>query len=79
MLSNHKATKKLTHMLTRCMGEEETIVVILALLPELDEHHVSREKHTGREFNMTVELGSYKMDGVMLDPGSNVNILSKKS
>jgi hypothetical protein len=33
----------------------------------------------GREFKMTVELGSYEMDGVMLDLGSDVNILLKKS
>jgi hypothetical protein len=28
---------------------------------------------------MTIELGSYEMDGFMLDLGSNVNILLKKS
>jgi hypothetical protein len=27
---------------------------------------------------MTTKLGSYEMDGIMLDPGFNVNILSKK-
>jgi hypothetical protein len=40
---------------------------------------VSKNKHTGREFKMTVELGSYDMDGVMLDLGSDKNILPKKS
>jgi hypothetical protein len=28
---------------------------------------------------MTVELGGYDMDGVMLDLGSNMNIFPKKS
>jgi hypothetical protein len=40
---------------------------------------VNKQKHIGREFKMTVELGSYEMDGVMLDLGSDVNILPKKS
>jgi hypothetical protein len=66
-------------MLTRCMGEEGTIVAISSPLLERDVCQVSKQKHTGREFKMTVELGSYEMDGVMLDLGSDVNILPNKS
>jgi hypothetical protein len=40
---------------------------------------VSKQKHIGREFKMIDEIISYEMDGVMLDLGSDVNILSKKS
>jgi len=32
----------------------------------------------GNKFNMKVEIGSYDMDGVMLDMGSNINILLNK-
>jgi hypothetical protein len=38
---------------------------------------VSKKKHTGQEFKMTTELGGYDMDGVMLDLGSDVNILPR--
>jgi hypothetical protein len=48
-------------------------------LPERDLCLVSKQKCMGREFKMTAELGSYEMDGVMLDLGSDVNILPKKS
>jgi hypothetical protein len=35
MLSDPEAAKKLTHMLTRCMGEEETTIAISAPLPRM--------------------------------------------
>jgi hypothetical protein len=66
-------------MLATCMGEEGTDRAISSPLPERDVCQVSKQKCTGREFKMTVELGSYEMDGVMLDLGSDVNILPKKS
>jgi hypothetical protein len=40
---------------------------------------VNKKKCMGREFNMTIELGGYDMDGFMLDIGSDVNILPNKS
>jgi hypothetical protein len=40
---------------------------------------VIKQKRIGREFKMTTKLGGYDTDGVMLDLGSNVNILPKKS
>jgi hypothetical protein len=46
---------------------------------ERDVFQVSKKKCIGQEFKMTTELGGYDMDGVMLDLGSNVNILPKKS
>jgi hypothetical protein len=79
LLSDPKVAKKLTHMLTRCMGEEETTIVISSPLPEWDVCPGERKKCTGREFKMTIELGSYEMDGVMLDLGSDVNIFPKQS
>jgi hypothetical protein len=61
MLSDPNDAKKLTHMLTRCMGEEETIVANSSLLRERDVHWVSRHKCMGREFKMINELKSYGM------------------
>jgi hypothetical protein len=42
-------------------------------------YQVNEQKRIGRYFKMMIELGSYEMDGVMLDLGYNVNILVKKS
>jgi hypothetical protein len=67
--------EKLTQMLATCMGEEGMERDISSPLPERDLCQVSKKKRTGREFKMTTELGSYEMDGVMLDLGSDVNIL----
>jgi hypothetical protein len=50
-----------------------------SLLSEQDVHQVRKQKRMGREFKMTVELKSYEKDNVMLDLGSNVKILPKKS
>jgi hypothetical protein len=57
-------------------GEETTI---LAPLPERDVCQVNKQKCTSQEFKMTIDIGGYDMDGVMLDLGSDVNILPKKS
>jgi hypothetical protein len=78
MLSDLEDTNKITHMLTRCMGEEETTIVIFSSLPKRDVCQVNKQKRTRRELKMTIELRSYEMDDVMLDLGSDVNILSKK-
>jgi hypothetical protein len=78
MLSDLEAVKNLTCMLTRCMGEEKPTVAISAPLPRRDVCQVRKQKRTGRELKINVELRSYDMDDVMLDLGSDVNILPKK-
>jgi hypothetical protein len=72
-------TKKLTHTLTRCVEEGENESYMSSLLPKWDMLHVSRRKHTGRDFKMTGDLDKYDMEGIMLDLGSDVNIFPKKS
>jgi len=74
-------TKKLTHthMLTRCMEKGENEAAISASLPEMDVRDISRWKCRDKEFKKIPELGIYEMEGVMLDLGFDVNILSKKS
>jgi hypothetical protein len=39
---------------------------------------VNKKKRTIQEFKMKMELGSYGMDGVMLDLGLDVNIFPNK-
>jgi hypothetical protein len=75
LLSDPGAKNKLTHMLTRFIGEEETTIAISSPLPEMDVRSMRRQKHTGRYFKITVELINYEMDGVLLDLGFIVNIL----
>jgi hypothetical protein len=65
-------------MLKICTGGEEKIVAISSLVLERDVCQVRKQKHTRREFKMTVEFGSYELDGVMMDLGSDVNIFLKK-
>jgi hypothetical protein len=60
-------------------GEGDENRTISSPLPEREVCQVSKQKCTSREFKMTTELGGYDMDGVMLDLGSDVNILPKKS
>jgi len=72
-------TKKLTYLLVRCIEEGKNQTSISDPLLERDMRHVSRRKQSGREFKMTTELGSYEMEGVILDLGSDVDILLKKS
>jgi hypothetical protein len=61
------------------MKEQGVEATISAPLPERDVCQVNKKKRTGQEFKMTIELGGYDMDGVMLDLGSDVNIFPKKS
>jgi len=77
LLKDQEDASKLNHMLTSCMKEQGEDPTISALgkgcLPS------QQEKFTSRDFKMTTDISGYDMDGVMLDLGSNVNILPKKS
>jgi hypothetical protein len=66
-------------MLATCMGDKGTNKPISSPLPKMDVCQVNKKKHIDKEFKMMVEIDSYEMDDVMLDLGSDVNILSKKS
>jgi hypothetical protein len=79
VLGDPISAKKLTHMLIRCMEEREIDVAISSPLPKQYVHHVSRRKHMRRDFKMKIKIESYKMDDVMLELGSNMKILLKKS
>jgi hypothetical protein len=79
LLRDPKAASKLTQMLTVCMKDQREETTIAALLPERDVCQVSKKKRTSQEFKMTTKLGGYDIDGVMLDLGSELNILPKKS
>ena len=37
------------------------------------------KKRTGREIRMTMQIGEYEMDHVILDVGSDANVIHKKT
>jgi hypothetical protein len=42
-------------------------------------NQVLRKKRTSRDFRLNVHIGEYDMDNVILELGSNVNFLPKKT
>lgn len=67
-LRDSKAVKRLQELITRCAGSEEPRVV------------QKLRKHTmriGREMRLTVQIGEYEMDQVILDLVSDASVLSK--
>lgn len=57
-------------MITRCVRSGEPYVVW-----KIGRHDL----FTGREMRMTVQIGEYEMDQVILDLGSDANVLPKKT
>ena len=48
-------------------------------LPERGVRNVVKKKRTNREFKFRVEIDNYEMDDVILELGSDVSILTKKT
>ena len=42
-------------------------------------NHIGKRLKTGRELRMTTQTGDYNMDYIILDLGSNVNIINRKN
>ena len=42
-------------------------------------HNISGHTGTGREMRLTAQLGEFEMDEVILDLGSDVNVLTKQT
>jgi hypothetical protein len=61
------------------MKEQGEATTTTTSLLERDVFQVSKKNCTSQEFKMITRLGGYDMDGFMLDLGSDVNILPKKS
>ena len=50
-----------------------------SLLQEKHVNHIHKKMKTGRELCMNAQIGDYDMDFIILDLGSDVNILTKKT
>ena len=42
-------------------------------------HNITRHARTGREMKFTAQIGDFEMDEVVLDLGSEVNVLTKQT
>lgn len=70
LLHDNKAIKVIQELIIRCVGPGEQRVGW-----KLGKHAF----RTGREMRLTVQIGEYEMDQVILDLGSDVNVLPKKT
>lgn len=70
LLHDSKAAKGLQELITRYAGPRE-----LHMVQKLGKHAM----RTGMEMRLTAQIGEYKMDQVILDLGSDTNVLPKKT
>jgi hypothetical protein len=81
ILGNDQLTEKLHNALYLVLGMEESPGArIMTNLPEKNTQRVQRRKiQTGKEFRLAAQLDEFEIKDVMLDLGSDVNILPKKT
>lgn len=70
LLRDAKAVKGLQELITRCVGADE-----LRMVWKLGKHAL----RTGWEMRLTVQIGDYEMDQVVLDLGFDENVLPKQT
>ncbi|RIU52047.1 hypothetical protein D1615_29770 [Klebsiella pneumoniae] len=70
LLRDNKAVKGLQELITRCVGSGE-----LRVVQKLGKYTLC----TRREMRMTTQIGEYEMDQVILDLGTDVNVLPKQT
>lgn len=70
LLRDNKAVKGLQELITRCTGSSE-----LRMVWKLGKHAL----HTGQEMRLIAQIGDYEMNQVVLDLGSDVNVLPKQT
>lgn len=68
LLHENKAVKGLQELITRCVGSGEPCAVRKLRKDAL---------HTGSEMLLAVQIGKYELDRVILDLGSDANVLPK--
>ena len=77
MLEDPLVIQKLVKMLKQRVETKEE--PISAPLLERGVRHVGKKKRRSKELKFFAEIGGYDMDNVILDLGSDVNILPQKS
>jgi hypothetical protein len=81
ILGNDQLTEKLRNALYLVLGTEESPEMrIRTNLPEKNTQRVQRRKvRTRKEFRLEAQLHEFEINDVMLDLGSDVNILPKNT
>lgn len=70
LLCDNKAVKGLQELISRCAGSGESLVI-----RKLGKHAL----YTRREMMLTTYIREYEMDLMILDLGSDVNVLPKQT
>lgn len=70
LLQDNRVVKGLQELIIQCAGSREPRVV-----RNMGKHALC----TGREIRLIVQIGEYEMDQVILDLGSDVNVLPKQT
>ena len=77
ILEDPLVTQKLLKALRNCMEVQDEL--ISAPFPKRGVRQVKKKKRTRKEFKFFKDIGGYEMNQVILDLGSDVNILPKNS
>ena len=72
LLRDSKAVKGLQELINRCAG---TTPGEPRVVRKIGKH----KTRTGREMRLTAQIGEYEMDQVILDLGSDANVLPKQT
>ena len=73
LLRNDKAIGELQRMIDQCQQPSLSGSAHRAV------HNITRHTRIGREMKFTAPIGEFEMDEVVLDLGSEVNVLTKKT
>jgi hypothetical protein len=73
ILNDPSSVKILQNMLEICSIETE------GKLEQKKINHLHRRRRTSREFRMNANIGDFNMGDIILDLGSEVNVLPKKT
>lgn len=74
LLCDSKVVKGLKELINRCAGKDGATGE-LCIVRKLGKH----KARTRREMRLTVEIGEYEMDQVILDMGFDTNVLPKQT
>jgi hypothetical protein len=73
MLSDHSSVKILQNILEKCSSETKQKLELKIV------NHLHTRRRTSREFRLNANIGDFNMGDIILDLGSEVNVLPKKT
>lgn len=71
---NNKVVKGLYELINKCASKENSTNE-----PHIVKKIIKHKEKTGRDMRLTMQIGEYKMDQVILDLGSNENVFPKQT